>query len=220
MSARPVVVLAGGVGAARFLRGLVRVVPPEEIIVIGNTGDERATRLEAHVRRRALEDLGGDDGRALAHLGGRARDGGAGVDHHAAAARHAVAAQPAGHRQRHAPYQGRPAPGPKARWLARGFAALGGALRRLWGSPPVVEDDAECNELEPERRLRALWTEVMSERERALRQAAETCRAELEGKLADLRVQLQAATERADQLEQHTHAAQFSAGTNHESQRS
>jgi len=39
MSARPVVVLAGGVGAARFLRGLVRVVPPEEIIVIGNTGD-------------------------------------------------------------------------------------------------------------------------------------------------------------------------------------
>jgi LPPG:FO 2-phospho-L-lactate transferase len=40
MSARPVVVLAGGVGAARFLRGLVRVVPPEEIIVIGNTGDD------------------------------------------------------------------------------------------------------------------------------------------------------------------------------------
>jgi LPPG:FO 2-phospho-L-lactate transferase len=40
MSARPVVVLAGGVGAARFLRGLKRVVPPEEIIVIGNTGDD------------------------------------------------------------------------------------------------------------------------------------------------------------------------------------
>src|ERR1700682_3915045 len=40
MSARPVVVLAGGVGAARFLRGVVRVVPPEEIIVIGNTGDD------------------------------------------------------------------------------------------------------------------------------------------------------------------------------------
>ncbi|TMD16554.1 MAG: 2-phospho-L-lactate transferase [Chloroflexi bacterium] len=32
--------MAGGVGAARFLRGLVRVVPPEEIIVIGNTGDD------------------------------------------------------------------------------------------------------------------------------------------------------------------------------------
>src|SRR5205809_2208338 len=40
MSARPVAVLAGGVGAARFLRGLVRVVPPEDITVIGNTGDD------------------------------------------------------------------------------------------------------------------------------------------------------------------------------------
>ena len=40
MSLEPVVVLAGGVGAARFLRGLVRVVPPEEIVVIGNTGDD------------------------------------------------------------------------------------------------------------------------------------------------------------------------------------
>src|SRR6267143_4670071 len=40
MTPGPVVVLAGGVGAARFLRGLVRVVPPEEITVIGNTGDD------------------------------------------------------------------------------------------------------------------------------------------------------------------------------------
>src|SRR6202163_132527 len=40
MRAKPVVVLAGGVGAARFLRGLVRVLPPEEITVIGNTGDD------------------------------------------------------------------------------------------------------------------------------------------------------------------------------------
>jgi LPPG:FO 2-phospho-L-lactate transferase len=40
MTAGPVVVLAGGVGAARFLRGLVRVVPPGEIVVIGNTGDD------------------------------------------------------------------------------------------------------------------------------------------------------------------------------------
>jgi LPPG:FO 2-phospho-L-lactate transferase len=40
MSPGPVVVLAGGVGAARFLRGLVQVVPPEEITVIGNTGDD------------------------------------------------------------------------------------------------------------------------------------------------------------------------------------
>ena len=34
------VALAGGVGAARFLRGLVRVVPPEEVVIIGNTGDD------------------------------------------------------------------------------------------------------------------------------------------------------------------------------------
>ena len=40
MAAEPVVVLAGGVGAARFLRGLVQVVPAEEIVVIGNTGDD------------------------------------------------------------------------------------------------------------------------------------------------------------------------------------
>src|SRR6202022_391067 len=40
MSARPVVVLAGGVGAGPLLRVLVRGVAPEEIIVIGNTGDD------------------------------------------------------------------------------------------------------------------------------------------------------------------------------------
>jgi len=40
MTAEPVVVLAGGVGAARFLRGLVQVVPADEIVVIGNTGDD------------------------------------------------------------------------------------------------------------------------------------------------------------------------------------
>jgi LPPG:FO 2-phospho-L-lactate transferase len=33
-------VLAGGVGAARLLAGLVRVVPPSEITVIGNVGDD------------------------------------------------------------------------------------------------------------------------------------------------------------------------------------
>lgn len=33
-------VLAGGVGAARFLEGLVRVVDPREITIIGNTGDD------------------------------------------------------------------------------------------------------------------------------------------------------------------------------------
>lgn len=35
-----IVVLAGGVGAARFLEGLVQVVPPEDIVAIINTGDD------------------------------------------------------------------------------------------------------------------------------------------------------------------------------------
>jgi LPPG:FO 2-phospho-L-lactate transferase len=35
------VVLAGGVGAARFLAGLVQVVPPDQIAVVINTGDDR-----------------------------------------------------------------------------------------------------------------------------------------------------------------------------------
>jgi LPPG:FO 2-phospho-L-lactate transferase len=39
--ARRVVALAGGVGAARFLSGLVRVLPPDELTVIVNTGDDR-----------------------------------------------------------------------------------------------------------------------------------------------------------------------------------
>jgi LPPG:FO 2-phospho-L-lactate transferase len=35
-----VVVLAGGVGAARFLKGLVHVVEPADITVVGNVGDD------------------------------------------------------------------------------------------------------------------------------------------------------------------------------------
>jgi LPPG:FO 2-phospho-L-lactate transferase len=35
-----VVALAGGVGAGKFLRGLVRVAPPERVTVIVNTGDD------------------------------------------------------------------------------------------------------------------------------------------------------------------------------------
>ena len=38
---RSVVVLAGGVGAARFLRGVVQCVAPESLTVIVNTGDDR-----------------------------------------------------------------------------------------------------------------------------------------------------------------------------------
>ncbi|MCC6382742.1 MAG: 2-phospho-L-lactate transferase [Dehalococcoidia bacterium] len=33
-------VFAGGVGASRFLQGLVRAVPPEEVTVVSNTGDD------------------------------------------------------------------------------------------------------------------------------------------------------------------------------------
>jgi LPPG:FO 2-phospho-L-lactate transferase len=33
-------VLAGGVGAAKFIRGLVRVIPPEHLTVVVNTGDD------------------------------------------------------------------------------------------------------------------------------------------------------------------------------------
>src|SRR5579884_2880446 len=36
-----IVVLAGGVGAARFLQGLVQVVPQEQLTVVVNTGDDR-----------------------------------------------------------------------------------------------------------------------------------------------------------------------------------
>lgn len=35
-----IVVLAGGVGAARFLEGVIQVVPPEEVTAIVNTGDD------------------------------------------------------------------------------------------------------------------------------------------------------------------------------------
>ncbi len=35
-----IVALAGGVGAAKLLRGLVKVVPPKNLFVIGNTGDD------------------------------------------------------------------------------------------------------------------------------------------------------------------------------------
>jgi LPPG:FO 2-phospho-L-lactate transferase len=34
------VALAGGVGAAKFLRGLLRVHDPGDLLVVGNTGDD------------------------------------------------------------------------------------------------------------------------------------------------------------------------------------
>ena len=39
-TARPVAVLCGGVGAARFLSGLVRVVDPARVTAIVNVGDD------------------------------------------------------------------------------------------------------------------------------------------------------------------------------------
>jgi len=38
---RPIVALSGGVGAARFLSGLVQVVPPQDVVALVNTGDDR-----------------------------------------------------------------------------------------------------------------------------------------------------------------------------------
>ena len=37
---KKIVVLSGGVGGARFLQGLVQVIPQNNIVVIGNTGDD------------------------------------------------------------------------------------------------------------------------------------------------------------------------------------
>src|SRR5215212_2885500 len=40
MTHNRIVVLAGGVGAARFLQGVVQVVPPDDVTVISNVGDD------------------------------------------------------------------------------------------------------------------------------------------------------------------------------------
>jgi LPPG:FO 2-phospho-L-lactate transferase len=40
MAATMLVALAGGVGAAKFLRGLVEVIPPTALTIISNTGDD------------------------------------------------------------------------------------------------------------------------------------------------------------------------------------
>jgi LPPG:FO 2-phospho-L-lactate transferase len=44
-----VVALAGGVGAARFLEGLVQVMPPEKLTVIINTGDDMANFMGLYI---------------------------------------------------------------------------------------------------------------------------------------------------------------------------
>jgi LPPG:FO 2-phospho-L-lactate transferase len=40
MDVRPITVLAGGVGAARFLQGLLDVVDPDDVTIVGNVGDD------------------------------------------------------------------------------------------------------------------------------------------------------------------------------------
>ena len=40
MSTRPITVLSGGVGAARFLQGVIDVVPATDVTAIGNVGDD------------------------------------------------------------------------------------------------------------------------------------------------------------------------------------
>jgi len=37
---QPIVALAGGVGAARFLDGLLAMTPPDRVVIVGNTGDD------------------------------------------------------------------------------------------------------------------------------------------------------------------------------------
>lgn len=44
-----VVALAGGVGAARFLEGLVQVIPPEHCTIIVNTGDDMANFMGLYI---------------------------------------------------------------------------------------------------------------------------------------------------------------------------
>jgi LPPG:FO 2-phospho-L-lactate transferase len=37
---KPIVALAGGVGAAKLLKGLVQLIPPQNLVIVGNTGDD------------------------------------------------------------------------------------------------------------------------------------------------------------------------------------
>jgi DNA repair exonuclease SbcCD ATPase subunit len=78
---------------------------------------------------------------------------------------------------------------------------IGGSLRGLWSRPATTLEDSHNDEPAPERRLRALWTEVMSERERMIHQSANVMRADLEKRLTDLNGQLATALERTVQLE-------------------
>jgi len=81
--------------------------------------------------------------------------------------------------------------------VGRGLGALGRGVRRALGSPPVIPDEANQEPPGAEHHLRALWTEVMSERERLIRNEAEARHSDLLRQLEDARQQLQAVAGRS-----------------------
>ncbi len=85
--------------------------------------------------------------------------------------------------------------------VRRSLGVLGRGLARLWGSSPVMNDEEPAEQSSTEQHLRALWTEVMCERERMIRITAEAIQADLVRQLAEARTQLQAATQRPEELE-------------------
>ena len=54
---KPIVALAGGVGAARFLDGLARVVDPAGLWIIGNTADDTEITEEETLNAAAPLDV-------------------------------------------------------------------------------------------------------------------------------------------------------------------
>jgi len=80
--------------------------------------------------------------------------------------------------------------------VGRGLEALGRGVRRALGSAPAMPDEAHQEPPGADHHLRALWTEVMSERERVIRNEAEARHADLLRQLEDARQQLQAVTGR------------------------
>jgi hypothetical protein len=70
-----------------------------------------------------------------------------------------------------------------------------------WSSSIKKVGNPRSGDQQPERNLRALWTEVMSERERVIQRTADAIRIDLEKQLADLQGQLANALDHAGRLE-------------------